>query len=127
MKPNADKPLPAQIVRSFAFAFAGIRVLACERNMRVHLLASGVVIIAAIWLRVNLIEWAMLVIAMAIVLAMEALNTAIEYAVDLASPSHHPIAAKAKDVAAAGVLIAAIGAALIGCFVLGPHLVARIS
>ena len=53
--------------------------------------------------------------------AAEALNTAIEFVVDLASPDPHPLAGKAKDVAAGAVLIASIGSAVIGGFVFGPH------
>jgi diacylglycerol kinase (ATP) len=52
----------------------------------------------------------------------EALNTSIEYLVDLASPEIHPLAGKAKDVAAGAVLVAAIGSAVIGGLVFGPHL-----
>jgi diacylglycerol kinase (ATP) len=52
----------------------------------------------------------------------EALNTAIELLTDLASPEYHPLAGKAKDVAAGAVLIAAIGAIAIGFLVFGPHL-----
>ena len=59
---------------------------------------------------------------MALVLALEALNTAIDLAVTLASPERHPLARAAKDVAAAMVLIAAIGAVLVGVIVLGPRL-----
>jgi diacylglycerol kinase (ATP) len=53
----------------------------------------------------------------------EALNTAFEYLTDVASPDFHPLAAKAKDVAAGAVLIAAAGAVVIGLLVLGPHIV----
>jgi len=59
---------------------------------------------------------------MALVLALEALNTAIELAVTLASPQRHPLAKAAKDVAAAMVLIAAVGSVIVGAIVLGPRL-----
>ena len=58
---------------------------------------------------------------MAGVWTAEALNTAIEFLVDLASPELHPLAAKAKDVAAGAVLVAAIGSLVVGVLVFGPH------
>ena len=60
-------------------------------------------------------------LAVAIVWAAEALNTAIEFLADLASPEPHPLAAKAKDVAAGAVLVAAIGSAIVGVIVFGPY------
>jgi diacylglycerol kinase (ATP) len=54
--------------------------------------------------------------------ATEALNTSIEFVVDLLSPELHPLAAKAKDVAAGAVLIAAIGSLIVAFLVFGPHI-----
>jgi diacylglycerol kinase (ATP) len=62
------------------------------------------------------------VLAIVSVWTAEALNTAFEFLCDVASPEFHPLVAKAKDVAAGAVLIAAVGATLIGLLVLGPHL-----
>jgi len=56
----------------------------------------------------------------------EFLNTALEAVVDLASPSHHPLAAVGKDVGAAAVLVAALASILIGGLILGPPLWARL-
>jgi diacylglycerol kinase (ATP) len=67
-------------------------------------------------------EWCWIVLAIVAVWSAEALNTAIEFLTDVASPGFHPIAGRAKDVAAGAVLIAAIGAVAIGVLVLGPHL-----
>jgi len=67
-------------------------------------------------------EWAVLVLTIASVLILEGLNTAIEAAVDLASPNVHPLAKVAKDVAAGTVLVAAAAAVLVGLLVLGPPL-----
>ncbi|MGH2491662.1 MAG: diacylglycerol kinase family protein, partial [Candidatus Limnocylindria bacterium] len=71
------------------------------------------------------LEWAVLVLAIALVLAFEALNTAMELAVTLASPERHPQAKAAKDVSAAMVLIAAAGAVVVGLAILGPPLLGR--
>lgn len=80
------------------------------------------VLALAAWLRITAIEWAVLVLAMALVLSLEALNTAIELAVTLASPEPHPLAKAAKDVSAAMVLIAATASVIVGVIVLGPRL-----
>ena len=64
----------------------------------------------------------MLVFAGGLVLAAEAINTAIEIDIDLTSPQYHPFARDTKDVAAGAVLIAAITAAIVGAFVFVPHL-----
>jgi diacylglycerol kinase (ATP) len=66
------------------------------------------------------------VLAAAVVLTTEAVNTAIELAVDLASPGYDAVAGRAKDVAAGAVLIAAFGAAVVGAIVFGPHVWARL-
>lgn len=69
-------------------------------------------------------EWAWIVLAITSVWTAEALNTAFEFLTDVASPAFHPLAEKAKDVAAGAVLLAACGAVAIGVLVLGPHLLA---
>ena len=70
---------------------------------------------------------AVLALAIGLVLVGEAFNTALEAVVDLASPSRHPLAKVAKDVAAAGVLLAAATAALVGLLILGPRLLALLA
>jgi diacylglycerol kinase (ATP) len=72
-------------------------------------------------------EWCWMTLAIIGVWLAEALNTAIEFLTDLVSPEFHPLAGKAKDVAAGAVLIAAIGAGVIGMFVFGPHLLMMFS
>jgi diacylglycerol kinase (ATP) len=72
-------------------------------------------------------EWCWMTLAIIGVWLAEALNTAIEFLTDLVSPEFHPLAGKAKDVAAGAVLIAAIGAVVIGMFVFGPHLLRMFS
>ena len=97
-------------------------MLQTEHNARIHAAATVLVVAAGALLRLSAVEWALIVFAIAGVWTAEALNTAIEFLVDLASPAPHPLAGKAKDVAAGAVLIAAIGSAVIGGFVFGPYL-----
>jgi diacylglycerol kinase len=111
------------LLRSFGFALEGISYLIrTQRSAQIEIVIGAVVTLVAAWLGISPIEWAVLVLAMALVLALEALNTAIELAVTLASPERHPLAKAAKDVAAAMVLIAAVGSVIVGVIVLGPRL-----
>lgn len=74
------------------------------------------------WLKITRAEWAVIVFTIALVLILEGLNTAIEAAIDLSSPNFHPLAKKAKDLAAGMVLIAAIASVIVGLLILGPPL-----
>lgn len=111
------------LIRSFVFAFAGIAaLLRTQRNAQVHLLITTVVIVGGVVFGVSVVEWLILILSITLVLALESLNTALEALVDLLSPQYHPLAKKAKDVAAGAVLIGAIGAAIIGCIVFLPRI-----
>ena len=92
--------------------------------MRIHLAAAVAVVVFGVWLGLDGREWAAIVICCAFVMSLECLNTAVEAAVDLASPNIHPLTKKAKDCAAGAVLVAAIGAAIIGCIIFVPKLLA---
>ena len=116
------------LLRSFGFALEGVSYLIrTQRSAQIELVIGVMVIALAAWLRITALEWAVLVLAMALVLALEALNTAIELTVTLASPERHPLAKAAKDVSAAMVLIAAVGAVVVGLAILAPPLVSRIA
>ena len=75
---------------------------------------------AGFFFEVSRWEWCLLILCVAVVLAAEAFNSALEYLVDLVSPGQHPLAGKAKDIAAGAVLIVAIGAALVGLLIFIP-------
>jgi diacylglycerol kinase (ATP) len=110
-------------IRSIAFASDGVwHLLRTQRNAWVHLAASALVIGGGSLLRLNQSDWCWLIVAMAAVWVAEALNTALELLADAACPQWHPLVGHAKDVAAGGVLLAAIAAAGIGTCVLGPRL-----
>lgn len=116
-------PYLSSRLRSFGHAFRGLKVLLqTQPNARIHAAATVLVVAAGVLLRISPMEWVLIVLAIASVWTAEALNTAIEFLVDLVSPDPHPLAGKVKDVAAGAVLIAAIGSAVIGGFVFGPHL-----
>ena len=87
---------------------------------------TGVVLAAGVLLRISPIEWCLLTLAMASVWITETLNTAVEFLTDLVSPEFHPIAGQVKDLAAAAVLIAAVGAAVVGVIVFLPLVLQRL-
>jgi diacylglycerol kinase len=113
-----------RLARSFRYAWDGLGHLThSQQNWRIHVLAATLVTALAIVLQVSTLELALLALAIGLVLASEAMNTAIEAAVDVASQGRFSIAAKhAKDSAAAGVLIAAASAVAVGLAILGPRL-----
>src|SRR5258706_7474543 len=112
---------------SFGYAIAGLRwMVGHEPNMRFHLVAATGVLVAAAALRLPIEQWAALIFAIVLVLLGEILNTAIEAVLDLVQPGHHDLVAIVKDVSAAAVLVASIGAFVIACIVFVPpfwHLV----
>jgi diacylglycerol kinase (ATP) len=89
--------------------------------MRNHFISALVVLLAALFLRVTPVEFALLSLSVLFVLSSELLNTAVEAVVDLISPEYHPLAKIAKDTAAGAVLVASMGAAIIGYMILSRH------
>jgi diacylglycerol kinase (ATP) len=98
-------------------------MLVSQHNARIHLLATVLACGLGLLLGISLLEWCAIVVAIVVVWTAEALNTAFEFLCDVASPEFHPLIQKGKDVAAAAVLVSAVGAAVIGLLVFGPHLV----
>jgi diacylglycerol kinase (ATP) len=114
------------LLRSFGYAFAGIGyIVRTQRNARIELAVGLAAAILALWLGLSPVEWAVLAITIALVLALEWINTALELAVSLASPERHPSAKAAKDVAAACALLGAITSIVVGLLLLAPRLVSR--
>jgi len=110
-------------IKSFGYAFKGIAtVFRSEPNAKIHLLATGLVIGAGLYFGITPLDWALIGIAICAVWAAEAFNTSLEELTNLVSPDYHPQAGKAKDTAAAGVLLTAFGALVIGIYVFLPHL-----
>lgn len=93
-----------------------------QRNFRLELAAACLVLLAGWQLRVTVAEWALLVLCIFWVLAMEAMNTAVEVLADRISREHDQLIGLAKDLAAAAVLLSALGSAVIGLIVFLPHL-----
>ena len=114
--------------RSFLCAWRGLaRLVREEPNAKIELAATVLVVALAVLLDVPLESWRWLVVAIAAVWSAEAANTALEHLCDAVAPEPHPLIGAAKDVAAGGVLIAAVAAALIGALVLGRPLLALLA
>lgn len=109
-------------IQSFRYAARGVRLmLRSQHNAWLHAVASCCVLIVGGLFMLSDAEWCWIVLAIMAVWTAEALNTALEFLADAASPDFHPLVGKAKDVAAGGVLIAAGGSIIIALLVLGPH------
>lgn len=114
-------------IKSFRNAFSGIaQAWKTEGHLRFHFLATSLVIICGFLFDISLTEWLICICCISLVIAAELVNTAIESVVDLCSPEQHPLAGKAKDVAAGAVLVTAIGAAIIGTIIFLPKLITAI-
>ncbi|MBD8028318.1 diacylglycerol kinase family protein [Ureibacillus sp. Re31] len=109
-----------KLIKSFGYALFGIRTSLNEQNMRIHLFSAIIVVIAGALTGISITEWLILIIAMALVIGAEMMNTAIEAVVNLASPEYHPLAKQAKDVAAGAVLVFAVASVIIGLLIFLP-------
>ena len=109
-------------LQSFVYAGRGVKtLLASQHNAWIHALSTVMVVVGGVAAKLTRFEWLALVVAIVSVWMAEALNTAFEFLCDVASPGFHPLVARAKDVAAAAVLICAVGALVTAAFVFAPH------
>ena len=109
---------------SFKYAINGINyVLKTQHNFRIHIVAAITAIILGFILNITKTEWIAIILVISIVLALEIINSAIEMIVDLISPEIQKKAGLIKDMAAGAVLIASIGALIIGIIIFLPKLI----
>ncbi|MCE9612019.1 MAG: diacylglycerol kinase family protein [Chthoniobacter sp.] len=127
----SDRPTPppdprGRFLRSFGYALRGVAILVrTQANARIHLGATALAVGLGLWCGIARGEWCAVIAAIGLVWTAEGLNTALETVVNLVSPDQHPLAARAKDVAAGAVLCAALAALIIGVLVFLPHLAAH--
>ena len=115
-------------IRSIRCAIVGVRVMvASQHNAWIHAAATLAVAAAGLSFGLTRAEWCWIVLAVISVWTAEALNTAFEFLTDVASPEFHPLAARAKDVAAGAVLITAVGSVVIGLLIFGPYALAMVN
>ena len=113
-----------RLKNSFQYAWQGIlQAYKGEQNLKIHTFIAILVIVFGFFLKISYTEWLVCLILIGLVLMAEFFNTAVEYVVDLASPSVHPLAKAAKDTASAGVLMMAIISAVIGLVIFVPKII----
>jgi diacylglycerol kinase (ATP) len=127
LEKGPDGRVPARFsalgrVKSFAYAFDGIGfMLRTQHNAWLHAVATVAVIALAVFVDVSASDWRWLIAAMSTVWVAETINTAVEYVCDVVSPGYHEAVKRAKDIAAGGVLLAALGAFTIGLLTFWPY------
>jgi undecaprenol kinase len=113
------RSIPARLGYAFRGVFTAFRL---DQSFVEHLASAVPVIAAGIFLRVNLLEWCLLVLCITAVVAAEMFNTAIEQLAKAVHPEHSPLVGTSLDIAAGGVLITSLGAALVGLAIFGYRL-----
>ena len=109
---------------SFRSAFKGVgAVLVSERNFQIEMVLGSITIVVMFLVSPSLIEWALVLICIMVVLSLELLNTALENLLDYIDPKFNRAIGTMKDMTAGGVLVAAIGSALVGSLIIIPKLV----
>jgi len=127
MKDGKEGRVPARFstlgrLKSVTYAIEGIGfMLRTQHNAWLHAVATVAVIVLAVMVDVSASDWRWLIAAMATVWVAETINTAVEYVCDVMSPGYHEAVKRAKDIAAGGVLLAAIGALTIGLLTFWPY------
>ena len=115
MMPNGKHP---GFLESFRYALAGVAdAVRRERNFKVMLAAAACAVVAGFVVRLDALSWVAVILMIGLVLCAELLNTALEAVVDLASPAVHPLAKRAKDLAAGAVLVLCCCVAVAGCII----------
>lgn len=115
-------------LNSFKYAFKGISTLFRETpNAIIHLISAIIAVILGFILSISATEWVAICIVIGLVFALEAVNTSLENLSDFACKKEiHPAIKKVKDLAAAGVLLAAIAAFIVGIIIFLPKLLSLI-
>ena len=112
--------------KSFGFALQGFRfAVTSERNIKVMLAGFVFAVVAGLAVGLDAVRWGIVLVCCGVVLCAELLNTAIETVVDLVSPEYHPLAGRAKDVAAAAVYVLCVFVALAGIITIGSAAIER--
>lgn len=119
-----DNHSQSTLLTSFKFAIQGIfGPITKERNYRIHLVATLLVVLLSIYFKITAIEWLAVILTIGAVLSLELVNFAVERTVDLVTDDkYHVLAKQAKDAAAGAVLIMAIVAVIVGCIIFIPYI-----
>jgi len=114
-------------IKSFGHAFAGLKdIMTTEHNAWIHAVSTIISLSLAVWLRIDFLQFVLIIMVITLVWVAEAFNTVLEIVVNMVSPRYSKVAKRAKDIAACAVLVAALGAAAVGILILGPPLLAKL-
>lgn len=115
------------LLSRFGYALRGwVEAWRCQPNIRIQATFVVGITTLGLYLGLSTAQWAIIVLTYGVVIASELLNSALEALTDLVSPTYHPLARRAKDIAAGAVLLTAVAALIVGLLILGPPLLARL-
>lgn len=113
-----------RFVKGFGYAFSGIiHSFKTEQNLLIDFILGIIAIVGGILLKFTSIELCIVILTIGLIIGLELMNTAIEYAIDMAMPEIHPLAKMSKDIAAGSVLFASICALVIGIILYLPKII----
>ena len=115
--------MPSKAVAAIRNAMRGVGFMFSELSIRILAVGTLATLAAGAHFSISALEWCAAVLALSLIWAAEGMNTALERLTDLVSPDFHPLAGMAKDIAAGAVLLAAIGAVVVGVIIFGPRFV----
>ena len=119
---------PQEMIKSFGHAFDGVKdIVRTEHNAWIHSVMTVIVLLISWWVGLDFVRWCFIILAIVSVWVAESFNTAVEILTDHVSPDYSPTAKRAKDIAAAAVLIACIGAFVLGMIILVPAVLQRLA
>lgn len=110
-------------LRKVSYALTGIKAaFAEEKHIRIHVTMALLVLGLGVIVSLQPIEWIIVLLTIGNIIGLELINSAIERAVDFTGTQTHPLAKKAKDMAAAAVLVMSIMAIVIGIIIFVPKI-----
>ncbi|RLC35190.1 MAG: diacylglycerol kinase [Candidatus Nealsonbacteria bacterium] len=112
-----------KLLKSFGYAFAGLRFAFSEQTFRIFCLAAAAVIFFMFWFKISLFEKVILILTITLVMTLELINSRIERVLDFLQPDHDPRIKVIKDISAGAVFLACLGALAIGILIFWPYLV----
>ncbi len=117
-----------RLYKSFIYALRGlIYAVRKERNLKIHLTATAVVVAAGFFFDIERWEWVAALICIGVIWAAEMLNTAVEHLSDFVHPDHHEKIGRVKDIAAGGVMLMALIAVAVAVIIFKPYIVGMFS
>lgn len=111
------------MIKSFKYAFSGIRFALRERNMRIILIIFALTATLGLVVNLSVFEWTVILVCSALVIGTEILNSAIEITIDLFTNEYNTLAKKAKDLAAGATLLFCIFSVAVGLIIFTPYII----